>query len=240
VVCLINAALVVLTLIFLIPLFFKLPQATLAAIVIVAMSGLLNFGYFRKLFRISRGEFAYAMAALFGVLGLGILQGVALGVILALAVLIQRVSHPATAVLGRLPGTNSYRDIHLHPEAETVPGLLIFRFDGPVIFANVGFLANEVRRLVVEAGAPVGAVLIPAQQINDLDSTGGDQLGKLATELEAKGITLSFAEVKAPLRDAMRRSGLEEKIGGHHIYDSIADGVQGFGNRQDRNSGEKA
>jgi SulP family sulfate permease len=168
------------------------------------------------------------------------LQGVALGVILALAVLIQRVSHPATAVLGRLPGTNSYRDIHLHPEAETVPGLLIFRFDGPVIFANVGFLANEVRRLVVEAGAPVGAVLIPAQQINDLDSTGGDQLGKLATELEAKGITLSFAEVKAPLRDAMRRSGLEEKIGGHHIYDSIADGVQGFGNRQDRNSGEKA
>jgi high affinity sulfate transporter 1 len=240
VVSLINAGLVVLTLIFLIPLFFKLPSATLAAIVIVAMSGLLNFGYFRRLFRISRGEFAYAMAALFGVLGLGILQGVALGVVLALVVLIRRVSHPATAVLGKLPGTSSYRDIRLHPEAETVPGLLVFRFDGPVIFANVGFLANEVRRLVAEAVAPVRAVLLPAQQINDLDSTGADQLGKLATELEAKGITMSFAEVKASLRNAMRQTGLEEKIGGHHIYDSIADGVQGSVDRQDRNSGEKA
>jgi high affinity sulfate transporter 1 len=240
VVSLINAALVVLTLIFLIPLFFKLPQATLAAIVIVAMSGLLNLGYFRRLFRISRGEFAYAMAALFGVLGLGILQGVALGVILALVVLIQRVTHPATAVLGRLPGTSSYRDVRLHPDAETLPGLLIFRFDGPVIFANVGFFANEVRRLVAEAAAPVRAVLVPAQQINDLDSTGADQLGKLATQLEAKGIIMSFAEVKASLRNAMRRSGLEEKIGSHHIYDSIADGVQGFAHHQDRNRGEKA
>ena len=226
VVSLINAGLVLLTLLFLIPLFYKLPQATLGAIVIVAMSGLLDFGYFRRLFQIDRGEFAYAMAALFGVLGLGILQGVALGVVLALVVLIRRVSRPETAVLGRLPGTDTYRDIRVHPEAETLPGLVIFRFDGPIIFANVGSFAGEVRRLVAEASEPVRAILVPAHQINDIDSTGADQIGKLAGELEAKGIITAFAEVKSALREAMQRSGLEERIGANHFYASIEEGVE--------------
>ncbi|MGB6375860.1 MAG: sulfate permease [Syntrophobacteria bacterium] len=233
IVCLINAGLVVLTLVFALPLFFKLPKATLSAIVIQALSGLLNFAYFRRLLRINREEFAYAMAALFGVLLLGILQGVALGVVLALVVLIRRVSRPATAVLGRLPGTDDYRDIDVHPEAEALPGLLIFRFDAPVIFPNVGYFADEVRRLIAEAATPIREVLIPAQQINQLDSTGADQLAKLQAELLAKGIAFSFAEAKSALREAMGRTGLEEKIGADHFYESIEDGVQAFFQRQE-------
>ena len=111
-------------------------------------SGLLDFAYLRRLLRIDRGEFAYAMAALFGVLVLGILQGVALGVVLSLALLIRRVSRPAAAVLGRMPETDDYRDIAIHPEAEMLPGMLIYRFDAPIIFANASYFAAEVRRLI--------------------------------------------------------------------------------------------
>ena len=228
VVSLINAGLVFLTLLFVLPLFFKLPNATLSAIVIQAMFGLLDFAYLRQLFRIDRGEFAYAMVALFGVLVLGILEGVALGVILALAVLIRRVSRPATAVLGHLPGTKSYRDITIYPEAETLPGLLIFRFDAPIIFVNASYFADQVRRLIADTVSPVREVLIPAQQINQLDSTGADQLARLQTELKAKGITISFAEVKSSLQRTMRQTGIEENIGTNNFFESIEDGVQEF------------
>jgi SulP family sulfate permease len=227
-VSLINAGLVFLTLMFALPLFFQLPSAALAAIVIQAMAGLLDFGYLRRLSRINRGEFAYAMAALLGVLLLGILQGVALGVILALVVLIRRVSRPGTAVLGRLPGTATYRDVTAHPEAETTPGLLIFRFDAPVIFANAAYLADEVRRLVAAAADPVREVLIPAQQINQIDSTGADQLARLQVELERKGIAVCFAEVKSAVREMMRGTGLEERVGTDRFHESIEDGVKGF------------
>jgi SulP family sulfate permease len=231
VISLINAGLVFLTLLFVLPLFFNLPNATLAAVVIQAMFGLLNFAYLRKLFRIDRNEFAYAMAALFGVLVLGILQGVALGVVLSLGILIRRVSRPATAVLGRLPGRDAYRDITVHSEAETIPGLLIFRFDAPIIFANAAYFAEQVRQLISDAAIPVREVLVPAQQINQLDSTGADQIAKLQAELGAREICLSFAEAKSALVEAMRRTALEEKIGTGNFYESIHEGVKTFRQR---------
>jgi len=228
VVSLINAGLVFVTLVVALPLFFKLPMAALAAIVIQAMSGLLDFGYLKRLARINRGEFAYAMAALLGVLLLGILQGVALGVILALAVLIRRVSRPGTAVLGRLPGTDQYRDLAAHTELQTTPGLLIVRFDGPVIFANASYFADTVRQLIAEATDPVREVLVPAQQINQIDSTGAEQLMRLQVELERKDIVLHFAEVKRGVREAMVATGLEEKVGADHFHETVDDGVKTF------------
>jgi high affinity sulfate transporter 1 len=237
VVSLVNAGLVFLTLLFALPLFFNLPSATLSAIVVVAMSGLLDFGYLRRLLRIDRAEFAYAMVSLFGVLVLGILQGVALGVVLSLAVLIRRVSRPATAVLGRLPGTEAYRDVLTFPGAETFPGMLIFRFDAPIIFPNAGYFADEVRRLIGAAAAPVREVLVAAQSTNQLDSTGADQLARLRTELEAKEIGLSFAETKGALRDAFSRTELEGKIGAERFHDSIEEGVRAFLERRAKNAG---
>ena len=200
------------------------------------MYGLFDFAYFRRLLEIDRLEFTYGMATLGGVLILGILEGVALGVLLALTVLIRQVSRPATAVLGRLPGTNDYRDTAVHRSAEPIPGLLIFRFDAPVIFANAGYFADEVQRLIGDAKTPIRQVLVPAQQINHLDSTGADQLVKLAAELGVKGIAFSFAEVKNALRVAMRRTGLEGKIGADHYYKSIDDGVRMFLQRQQKNA----
>ncbi len=233
VVSLVNAGLVVLTLLFVLPLFFRLPQATLGAVVITAMYGLLDFAYLRQLWRVHRGEFACALTALLGVLLLGIMEGVAVGVILALVVLIRRVSHPATTEVGRLPGTRAYRDIARHPEAETFPGLLIFRFDAPIIFANARYFTQEVRRFMDVAATPVREVLVPAQQINDIDSTGTDLLAKLLDELSTEGVVLSFAEMKcAPLK-VLRGVGLEERIGAERFHASIEDGVQAFLRRQE-------
>jgi high affinity sulfate transporter 1 len=237
VVSLINAGLVVLTLVVALPLFYKLPQATLAAVVVAAMSGLLDFAYLRRLLRIDRGEFAYAMAALFGVLVLGILQGVALGVVLSLAILVRRVSRPTTAVLGQMPGTDDYRDIAVHPEASTLPGLLIYRFDAPIIFPNAAYFAAEVRRFIAGSEVPVREVLVAAQQINQLDSTGAEQLAKLGAELKGKEIVLSLAETKKSLRNAIRRNDLEERLGAQHFHESIEAGVQAFIERQKRNAG---
>lgn len=118
-----------------------------------------------------------------------------------------------------------------HPEAETFPGLVIFRFDAPIIFINASYLTEQVRQCISAAQTPVREVLFPAQQINQLDSTGANQLGRLQAELEAKGITFSFAETKSALRDAMRRTGLEEKIGAGHFYKSVHEGVQAFQGR---------
>jgi SulP family sulfate permease len=232
IVSLVNASLVVLTLLFALPFFFKLPYATLSAIVIVAMFGLLDVAYFHRLRRIDNTEFAYGMATLFGVLLLGILEGVALGVVLALGVLIRQVSRPATAVLGRLPATDTYRDIAVHASAETIPGLLIFRFDAPVIFPNASYFADEVLRLIAEAAAPVNEVLVAAQQINRLDSTGADRLAKLQAELDGKGIAFAFAEVKHAVQEKMRQTGLEAKIGIDHFHGSIDEGVRAFCKRQ--------
>ena len=236
VVSLVNAGLVILTLLFALPFFFKLPYATLSAIVIVAMYGLLDIAYFRRLLNIDKVEFAYGMATLLGVLLLGILEGVALGVVLALAVLIRQVTRPATAVLGRLPGTDVYSDIAVDASAETIQGLVIFRFDAPIIFPNAGYFADEVRRLVGEAATPVQEVLVPAQQINQLDSTGSDRLEKLNAELEAKGIVLAFAEVKNAVRQKMHKTGLEEKIGENHFHSSVDAGVRAFRKRQEQKS----
>lgn len=228
VVSLVNASLVILTLLFALPLFFQLPMATLSAVVITAMFGLLDFGYLRQLFAVSRGEFAYAMAALFGVLLLGIMPGVALGVVLSLAVLIRGVSRPATAVLGRLAGTETVREVDSEPDVQPIPGLLIFRFDAPIIFPNAAFFTGEVNRLVGEALTPVRGVLLPAQQINHLDSTGSDALRKLVADLADRSIQVSFAGVKRPLREAMRRTGIEEKIGSEPFYESVEEGIEAF------------
>jgi SulP family sulfate permease len=231
IVSMINAGLVLLTLIFALPLFYKLPDATLAAVVIVAMLGLVNFKYFKNLYRINRGEFLIGMAALFGVLIFGIMQGVALGVILALVVLIHQVSRPTTAVLGKLPGTNEFRDKNVFSEVESTAGLLIFRFDAPIIFVNARNFADEVRKLIKASETTIHEVLIAAVQINHIDSSGADQLSKLQSELDSKGIALSIAEPKSALMKNIINTGLQEKIGANNIFSSIEEGVKAYSQR---------
>jgi high affinity sulfate transporter 1 len=225
---LVNAGLVILTLLFLMPLFQNLPNATLGAIVIHAMICLLDPSYFRCLYRISQPEYWTAMAAFLGELFFGTLPGVFMGVGLSLLVLIRQVTRPGTAIIGRMPDKETYRDISLYPEAETVPGLLIFRFDSPLIFTNATCFTKEVQRYIEAAETTVQQVLVNAETMNNIDVTGANQLIKLCEELENDGIQLAFAKVKDPLREMMRQIGAEEAIGAENFYASVSLGVRAF------------
>ena len=225
----VSGILAILTLVFLMPLFTNLPDATLAAIVIVALIGLDQTAKLKKELKLSRTEFTLGMICFFGVLTLGVLQGVGLGVALSLLVLIKKASHPGTAVLGRVPGERTYyRDIQRRTDAKTIPGLLIFRFDARLIFFNCNFFASEVKRCIAEAKEQVKTVLIDAEAMNDIDITGADRLIKLNTELNSKNIVMFLSHVRDPLRDKMRRMGVEDAIGSDHIYETTRDGVDAF------------
>ncbi|HEY9644680.1 MAG TPA: STAS domain-containing protein, partial [Coleofasciculaceae cyanobacterium] len=223
-----NALLVLLTLLVLMPLFRNLPQATLAALVIEAMVRSLKPQYAKKLRHIRREEFRLFLTAFLGQLFLGVFPGIALGVILSLLQIIRRGSYPHTAVLGKKPGKEVYLDYSVYPDVESIPGLLIYRFDALLVFANAPHFATQLRRYIAESDPPVQQVLISAETISDIDTTGIDQLLKLHQELTRQGITFTLARVHSRVRGMLNRSGAEAAIGTDHFYDSIADGVAAF------------
>jgi len=225
----VSGILAILTLLVLMPIFTNLPEATLAAIVIVAMVGLDQTAKLKKAMKFSRTEFALGMVCFIGVLTLGVLQGVGLGVALSLLVLIKKACRPGTAVLGRVPGERTYyRDVRRRHDAKTIPGLLIFRFDARLIFFNCNFFASEVKRCIAKAREPVKTVLIDAEAMNDIDITGADCLITLNTEMNRKNIVMFLTHVRDPLRDKMHRMGVVDAIGSDHIYETTRDGVDAF------------
>jgi high affinity sulfate transporter 1 len=220
---LVSAGLVIGTLLFLTPAFTHLPDAALAAVVIEAMLALSNPEYFKRLARVSRSEFLIALVAMLGVLVLGVLPGIGAGVALDLLLLIRGASRPRVAVLGKTSG-HVYQDISLHPEGATVPGLLVFRFEAPLIFTNAGYFVEEVQRLVAEQESQ--SVLVDAEGINGLDSTAAERLLELHRDLHRRGIELSFARVRDPIREVMRASGVLEAVGSDRVYGSITSGIK--------------
>ncbi len=225
----VSGILAILALLVLMPLFTNLPEATLAAIVIVLMVGFDQTAKLKKAMKFSRTEFALGMVCFIGVLTIGVLQGVGLGVVLSLLVLIKKACRPGTAVLGRVPGERTYyRDVRRRPDSETIPGLLIFRFDARLIFFNCKFFASEVKRCIAKAREPVKTVLIDAEAMNDIDITGADCLIKLNTELNRRNIVMYITHVRDPLRDKMHRMGVVDAIGSGHIYETTRDGVDAF------------
>jgi SulP family sulfate permease len=217
---------IILTLLFLMPLFKNLPQAVLGAIVVRAMIKMLDFGYFRKLLSVSKEDFVFAVAAFLGVLVLGVLPGVAAGVVLSLAVLIYRAGHPTTAQLGKTEGEDVYRNILRRPEARTFPGLLIFRLDANLFFANASYCEERIKHDIAAAAVPVKAVLMDAESINFVDTTAGDMLIKLKQELASKNIRFGLSRVRDPVREFLRRQGVEAALGVDHFFDSITEGVE--------------
>ena len=226
-----HAIFIVLTLLILMPLFKNMPYAVLGASAVVTMIRMLDFGYFRRLSAVSKMELNISLVAFLGVLVLGVLPGVALGVVLSLVTLIYHASHPSTAVLGKMPGQDVYRNILRRPEAKTVPGLLIFRLDGNLFFANATYCAEQVKHAIREATTPVEEVLMDYETINVVDTTAADMLIKLHAELAGEDITLCMARVRDSVRGMLRRMGVEAAIGADHMYDSITQGVQAFSQR---------
>jgi MFS superfamily sulfate permease-like transporter len=219
---LIAATLCFFTLILLTPLFRNMPQPALAAIVIAAMLHLTKPKYLRDLFARSRWSFANAVIVIAGELTLGVLEGIALGVVVSLLTLIYVTSHPHGAVLGQLPGTEAYRNVQRHPEAITFPGLLILRIGGDLFFASVGHV-REALKASLAARPDVKRVLLDFGPVNFIDITASDELLSLI-----RGITLAFARVRDVVRDDMRLAGIEAIVGPSNFHERITDGVRAW------------
>jgi high affinity sulfate transporter 1 len=225
---LIAAVFCFLTLIFLTPLFRGMPHPALAAIVIAAMLHLSNPGYLCGLMARARWEFAVAAVVVVGELTLGVLQGIGVGVLLSLLLVIYRASHPHGAVLGQLPGTEAYRYVGRHPEAVTFPNLLIWRVGGDLFFASVGHFEEELRAALADSEAPIRHVLFDAGSLNFIDTSACDVLLALLQKLRNQGITCAFARVRDSERDRMRLSGIEALVGSAGFYDRVTDGVRAW------------
>lgn len=225
---LVAALLCFLTLIFLTPLFRGLPHPALAAIVIAAMLHLSKPSYLRQLAPRAPLEFGIAVAVIAGELTLGVLQGIALGVVISLLMLIYRTTHLGSAVLGKLPGEQAYRDVQLHPDATTFPGLLIFNPGGALFFASVGAFDRSLRRAIAEARPPVRGVLIDGSSIAFVDSSAGDVLLTLIEQLKDQGVSVAFARVRDPVRASLLKAGVVDAVGAAAFYDRLTDGVGAF------------
>jgi anti-anti-sigma factor len=154
-----------------------------------------------------------------------VLQGIALGVVLALLTLIYRTSHPQGAALGQLPGTEAYRDVRRHPEATTFPGLLIWRLGGDLYFASVGNVIEAIEASLA-ARPDVKRLLLDFSQVNFIDISASDAWLSLIKRLKKRSISLAFARVRDAVRDDMRVSGIEAIVGPQNFYERITDGVR--------------
>jgi sulfate permease, SulP family len=220
---LISAGLVLLTLVAFTPLFADLPTATLAAIVVTAVVGLFDLTEMRRLWTVKRSDFATMTVAFVATLALGIELGIAVAVVVSLAVVFARMSRPHSAELGRVPGTDVYRNRSRFPDAETVPGVVVLRIDAALSFANVTWVKRrigELRRAHPEARC----VVIDCAGVNDLDASAEHALEEIDTELAGAGVTLHLAAVKGPVRDVMRRTGRWDQMHGR-LHPDVAAAV---------------
>jgi len=217
-----------LTLILLTPLFRGMPHPALGAIVIAAMLHLSKPGYLGELFIRSRWEFAITVVVFTGELTLGVLQGIALGVVLSLILVIYRTTHPQGAVLGQLPGEEAYRDVERHPEAITFPGLLIWRPGGDLFFASIGHVGEGVKAALAATRPPARHVLLDAGSVNLIDTTALDALLNAIKELRSQGITFAFARVRDQVRERLRLGGVEAAVGPENFYERVTDGVRAW------------
>jgi MFS superfamily sulfate permease-like transporter len=205
-----------------------LPLPMLAAIVICAAIGLIEVAAVRRLYRVRRSEFVLWLAAFAGVALLGVLLGIFVAILLSLGDFVRRAWRPHDAVLGREDELKGYHDIDRHPTARRIPGLLLYRFDAPLFFANAGYFRRRVRRLVAEATHPVRWVVVAAEPITDIDTTAADMLRQLLEELRQEQVTLAFAELKGPVKDRLRRYALFEAVGADRFFPTIGTAVDGY------------
>ena len=196
-----------------------LPLSTLAAIVIVAVLGFIDVAAVRRLRNWRRSEFTLAMVAFTGVAVLGVLWGVGIAIALSLLNFIRRAWRPHDAVLGRVDNLKGYHDTERYPDARRVPGLVLYRFDAPLFFANADYFRERVRALARSGDATW--IVVAAEPITDIDATAGETLPRLNDELDAAGIELAFAELKDPVRDRLRRYGIHDAIGDHRFFPTL-------------------
>ncbi|MEI7462042.1 MAG: SulP family inorganic anion transporter [Pirellula sp.] len=225
---LVGALLVTLLLYFAPTLVKSMPHAALSAVVICACLGQIQISQVVRLYQLRRSEFMFSIACFLGVIVLGVIQGIFIAVGLALIAFIWRAWRPHNAVLGRVDGLKGYHDVLRHPEARRIPGLVLFRWDAPLFFANAAVFEERVQHAIALAPTPTKWVIVAAEPVTDVDVTAADMLADLDKKLHDAGMDLCFAEMKGPVKDILKRYGLFDSFGNENFFPTIGQAVDQY------------
>jgi len=224
----VGAVCIALLLVFAPTLLQNLPNAALGAVVIAACLSLVDIKSVVRLYHLRRGEFALSIVCFLGVALLGVIQGIFIAVALALLGFVWRAWRPHDAVMGRVDGLKGYHDITRYPEAKRVPGLVLFRWDAPLFFANAEIFREHVRQAIADAPTPTKWVVVAAEPVTDIDITAAEALSALDDDLQQAGIELGFAEMKDPVKDRLKRYGLFTKLGADLFFPTLGQAVDRY------------
>jgi MFS superfamily sulfate permease-like transporter len=205
-----------------------LPNAALAAVVIASAIGLIEVADLRRIYRIQQWEFWLSMTCLAGVVVFGAIPGIGIAVAIALIEFLWDAWRPHSAVLGRVDRVKGYHDVARHPEARRVPGLVLFRWDAPLFFANAEQFLDRVLAAVDASPTPVRCVVVTAEPVTSVDVTAADVLAELDDTLRAMGIELWFAEMKGPVKDKLKRFGLFGHLGADNFHATVGEAVSRY------------
>jgi high affinity sulfate transporter 1 len=205
-----------------------LPTAALAAVVIAAAIGLIEVADLKRIYRIQRWEFWLAVVCFVGVAVLGVIPGIGLAIAIAIAEFLWDGWRPHSAVLGRAHGVKGYHDITRYPDARRIPGLVLFRWDAPLFFANAEFFRERVLDAVATSPTPVRWLVVAAEPVTSVDVTACDVVAELDKALHAQGIEFCLAELKDPVKDKLKRFGLFAQLGEHYFFPTIGAAVSRY------------
>ncbi|WP_020529608.1 SulP family inorganic anion transporter [Flexithrix dorotheae] len=229
---LISAAIVGLTLLFLTPLFYNLPQAVLASIIMVAVFGLIDFKYPLRLWKNRKEEFALLLFTFIITLMVGIKEGIILGVLASLLMLVYRTTKPHLAVLGNIPQTSLFKNIKRFPEATQREDVLIVRFDAQLYFANASYFREALEEEIQKKEGDLKLLIISAEAINFIDSSANHMLLRLIDEIQQKGIQVYVAAAIGPVRDIFQKGGIKDLISCQHMFNTVKEALTWFDNLQ--------
>jgi len=209
-----------------------LPQTALAAVVISSAIGLFEVSDLRRIFRIQRWEFWLSMTCLAGVAVFGAIPGIAFAIVIAVIEFLWDGWRPHSAVLGRVDGLKGYHDITRYPDARRIPGLVLFRWDAPLFFANAEWFHERVLAAVAGSPTPVRWLVVAAEPVTSVDVTAADMICELDDALRATDVDLVFAEMKDPVKDKLKRFGLYTRLGEDSFFATVGEAVNAYLERQ--------
>ncbi|MAO63908.1 MAG: sodium-independent anion transporter [Balneola sp.] len=224
----ISAMIIALTVLFLTPLFYYLPKAVLGAIIIVAVAGLFDLHEMKYLWKTDKKDLAMLLATFIATLTLGIEEGIAIGVLLSLVMVIYNSTKPHSTELGRLGESKNFRNVNRYKEAKTEEEILVFRFDSELYFANVEHFRSSIDALVDQKGENLKLVVLDASAINSVDSTGVHALEELIKDLSEQGVELYFAGAIGPVRDKLKVAGITDGLSITNFYFDVASAIEAY------------
>jgi MFS superfamily sulfate permease-like transporter len=205
-----------------------LPTTALAAVVIASAIGLIEVSDLRRIYRIQRWEFWLSIVCFAGVATLGAIPGIGIAIVIAIIEFLWDGWRPHSAVLGRVDRIKGYHDVTRHPEARRIPGLVLFRWDAPLFFANAELFHTRVLEAVASSPTPVRWVVVAAEPVTSVDVTAADVVAELDETLHAAGVELCFAEMKGPVKDKLKRFGLFSRLGAGTFFPTIGEAVNAY------------